>query len=305
MIKRKVIVIAGPTASGKTALSIELAKRFDGEIINGDALQVYEGLNIGTAKITSEEMEGVPHHLLSIRHPAESFSVADYQKMVRMKIEEISLRGHLPIIVGGTGLYIQSVLFDYHFAEQAVDLELRKKLEMQSNDSLWQQLEEIDPDAAKEIHPNNKQRVVRALERILSSGIGKQQMESNTGNDPLYSFVIFGLERDRSELYERINQRVHLMMENGLVDEVKQLLEDTPKDAQAFQAIGYKEVIAYLDGFSNYDEMIREIQQNSRRYAKRQFTYFRNKLPVEWVHPEIDRHKIIERCNEFLKDNSN
>lgn len=304
MTNERVIVIAGPTASGKTALSIALAKQLNGEIINGDALQVYKGVDVGTAKVTYEEMEGIPHHLLSFKEPSESFSVADYQKHVREKLSEITSRGHLPIIVGGTGLYIQSVLYDFQFIEQAVDTELRRSLEVLGQTELWNLLNEKDPDAAKDIHPNNKQRVVRALERVMTSGKGKRQAEQNTGQDALYSFLIFGLERDRQELYERIDRRVFDMLKNGLVEEVQELLTHTPKEAQAFQAIGYKEVIKHLEGLTSYEEMIKEIQQNSRRYAKRQFTYFRNKLPVVWVHPEQDQKKIVDLCQQFLKDNS-
>lgn len=304
MTNERVIVIAGPTASGKTALSIALAKQLNGEIINGDALQVYKGVDVGTAKVTYEEMEGIPHHLLSFKEPSESFSVADYQKHVREKLSEITSRGHLPIIVGGTGLYIQSVLYDFQFIEQAVDTELRRSLEVLGQTELWNLLNEKDPDAAKDIHPNNKQRVVRALERVMTSGKGKRQAEQNTGQDALYSFLIFGLERDRQELYERIDRRVFDMLKNGLVEEVQELLTHTPKEAQAFQAIGYKEVIKHLEGLTSYEDMIKEIQQNSRRYAKRQFTYFRNKLPVVWVHPEQDQKKIVDLCQQFLKDNS-
>ena len=304
MTNERVIVIAGPTASGKTALSIALAKQLNGEIINGDALQVYKGVDVGTAKVTHEEMEGIPHHLLSFKEPSESFSVADYQKHVREKLSEITSRGHLPIIVGGTGLYIQSVLYDFQFIEQAVDTELRRSLEVLGHTELWNLLNEKDPDAAKDIHPNNKQRVVRALERVMTSGKGKRQAEQNTGQDALYSFLIFGLERDRQELYERIDRRVFDMLKNGLVEEVQELLTHTPKEAQAFQAIGYKEVIKHLEGLTSFEEMVAEIQQNSRRYAKRQFTYFRNKLPVVWVHPEKDQKKIVDLCQQFLKDNS-
>lgn len=303
MTNERVIVIAGPTASGKTALSIALAKQLNGEIINGDALQVYKGVDVGTAKVTHEEMEGIPHHLLSFKEPSESFSVADYQKHVREKLSEITSRGHLPIIVGGTGLYIQSVLYDFQFIEQAVDTKLRRSLEVLGQTELWNLLNEKDPDAAKDIHPNNKQRVVRALERVMTSGKGKRQAEQNTGQDALYSFLIFGLERDRQELYERIDRRVFDMLKNGLVEEVQELLTHTPKEAQAFQAIGYKEVIKHLESLTSFEEMVAEIQQNSRRYAKRQFTYFRNKLPVVWVHPEQDQKKIVDLCQQFLKDN--
>lgn len=302
MTNEKVIVIAGPTAVGKTELSIRLAKELNGEIINGDALQVYKGLDVGTAKITADEMEGVPHHLLSFLEPTEAFSVAEYQRIVRVKIEEIVSRKKVPIIVGGTGLYIQAVLFDFQFASDPQDVNLRNQLEQLDADEVWNRLLKQDPVAANTIHPNNKQRTVRALERALLTGKTQQEYENNVGQVPLYPFILFGLERPREELYERINERVYRMLERGLISEVQDLLQKVPVDAQSMSAIGYKEVVKYLHNQLTNEEMIQEIQQNSRRYAKRQFTYFRNKLPVEWVHPEKNQEKIIALCKQFLQD---
>lgn len=297
----KVLVLVGPTAVGKTATSIRLAKELNGEVINGDALQVYRELTIGTAKISDEEMEGVPHHLLSIKDSGESFSVAEYQQLVRSQIEDITARGKVPIVVGGTGLYIQAVLYDYRFEEAAPSDALRTQLEAREEGSLWEELKQIDPHAANAIHPNNKQRVIRALERVLQTGKKQQEIEQQAGRIAIYDFYLIGLNRDRAELYSRINERVGLMMRQGLVEEVKSILSHTSKDAQSLKAIGYKEVVESLEFGWPQQQLIETIQQNTRRYAKRQLTYFRNKLPVIWYHPEEDQHKILEDCRNFLR----
>lgn len=283
----EVVAIVGPTASGKTALSIKMAKEFNGEIINGDSMQIYKGLDIGTAKITEEEMEGVPHHLLDIKEPTESFSVAEYQKLVREKIAEIQGRGKLPIIVGGTGLYVQAVLFDFQFTEEKVDEETRQayyeELEQIGPEAMHERLVKLDPETAKTIHPNNTRRVIRALEMIELSGVSKAREEFNRGSIPLYNHLIIGLDMDREKLYERINLRVDIMMEKGLLEEVKSLYDRGIRDVQSVQAIGYKELYAYFDGKLTLDEAIEDLKQNSRRYAKRQLTYFRNKMDVQWI----------------------
>lgn len=302
MNSNKVIVLVGPTAVGKTTTSIELAKHLNGEIINGDALQIYKGLDIGTAKITEQEMQGVPHHLLSFLGPHENFSVADYQKLVRDKIVEITKRGKVPIIVGGTGMYIQAVLYDFQFSEPTQDASLREELENYSAEDLWNQLQSHDPQAANEIHPNNKQRVIRSLERILISGKTKADTEAAKGMNALYPFLIIGLDRNRNELYERINARVHVMFEQGFIEEVQHLLTFVDSNAQSMNAIGYKEVTSYLDGKYTEQEMREAIQQNSRRYAKRQLTYFKNKLPVVWFDAQRENEKIVLQCERFLKD---
>jgi len=299
-----VIAIVGPTAVGKTALSIKLAKAFNGEIINGDSMQVYRELHIGTAKITQEEMEGIPHHLLDIKNPDESFSVAEYQRLVRGKIEEITARGKLPIIVGGTGLYIQSVLYDFRFTEQPNRNENRiAELEKMSPENLYDLLLSLDSEAAKDIHPNNVQRVMRAIERVELTGKQKNDIEQNQGHEEIYHHYIIGLSIDRELLYERINLRVDIMLEKGLLGEVKTLNSKGIRNVQSIQAIGYKEIYAYLDGDASYEDAIEQLKQNSRRYAKRQLTYFRNKMDIHWYNPFTDTERIIKEINEFMQEN--
>ncbi|MEA0564598.1 MULTISPECIES: tRNA (adenosine(37)-N6)-dimethylallyltransferase MiaA [Lysinibacillus] len=285
----EVVAIVGPTASGKTALSIELAKKYNGEIINGDSMQVYKGLDIGTAKITEEEMEGIPHHLLSFLEPTESFSVADYQKLVRAKIAEIQSRHKLPIIVGGSGLYVQAVLYDFQFTDEKVDEAARKayydELAKLGPEAMHDKLKQLDPQTAETIHPNNTRRVIRALEMLELSGVSKAAEAQNRGEVPLYKHVILGLGQNMSRevLYDRINHRVDLMMEKGLLEEVKGLWQQNIRDVQSIQAIGYKELYDYLDGKCSLEEAIDSLKQNSRRYAKRQLTYFRNKMDVYFM----------------------
>ena len=295
--KIDVVAIIGPTASGKTALSIRLAKEIDGEIINGDSMQIYRHMDIGTAKITEAEMEGVPHHLLDIKEPTEGFSVAEYQQLVRGKIEEIQARGKMPIIVGGTGLYVQSVLYDFQFAKQEVDEAARenyyKELEILGPEAMHAKLVQMDPAAAASIHPNNTRRVIRALEMAELAGVSRAEEQFNRGNIPLYNHLIIGLDMDREKLYERINLRVDLMMEAGLVDEVRALYDAGIRDVQAIKAIGYKELYAHFDGLVSLDEAVEQIKQNSRRYAKRQLTYFRNKMDIEWIGNDWSKIKSL------------
>lgn len=285
----EVIAIVGPTASGKTALSIELAKKYNGEIINGDSMQVYRGLDIGTAKITVEEMEGVPHHLLSFKEPLEAFSVADYQRLVRMKIAEIRAQGKLPIIVGGSGLYVQAVLYDFQFTEEQVDEVARKayyeELEKLGPDAMHAKLKKLDPQTAESIHPNNTRRVIRAIEMIELNGVSKASEAQNRGEIPLYNHVILGLGQNmsREELYDRINRRVDVMMDKGLLEEVKGLWQQNIRGVQSIQAIGYKELYDYLDGKCSLNVALDSLKQNSRRYAKRQLTYFRNKMDIYFI----------------------
>lgn len=295
--KIDVVAIIGPTASGKTALSIRFAKEIDGEIINGDSMQIYRHMDIGTAKITEAEMEGVPHHLLDIKEPTEGFSVAEYQQLVRGKIEEIQARGKMPIIVGGTGLYVQSVLYDFQFAKQEVDEAARenyyKELEILGPEAMHAKLVQMDPAAAASIHPNNTRRVIRALEMAELAGVSRAEEQFNRGDIPLYNHLIIGLDMDREKLYERINLRVDLMMEAGLVDEVRALYDAGIRDVQAIKAIGYKELYAHFDGLVSLDEAVEQIKQNSRRYAKRQLTYFRNKMDIEWIGNDWSKIKSL------------
>lgn len=315
VLKQKVIVIVGPTAVGKTKLSIECAKAFSGEIISGDSMQVYKRLDIGTAKIKREEMEGIPHHLIDIKEPEESFSVAEFQAAVRGKIDEISSRGLVPIIVGGTGLYIQSVLNDYQFLEMPSNEALRNELEEAAKEDkgekLYQKLTTNDPLSAERIHPNNIRRVIRALEIYYSSGKTMSELQKHQKMEPVYDNVIIGLTMDREKLYSRINQRVDMMLDEGLLDEVIELFNQGIKNVQSVQGIGYKELYDFLEGRSDFEEAIELLKQHSRKYAKRQLTWFRNKMDVTWFDMTDQREQlnktteIIDFIAGKLKINSN
>lgn len=280
--KEKLIVIIGPTAVGKTALSLELAKQFNGEIINGDAFQVYKSLDIGTAKISQSEMKGIPHHLIDIRNPDDSYNVVDFKEDVSECIYDISTRGKLPILVGGTGLYVQSVLYDYQFPETIEDAQLREKLYSMDNEELHRQLSKFDPEAAQKIHMNNKKRVVRALEVCILSGKKFSEQIGATEKIARYDAIVVGLEMDRNQLYARINDRVLQMINNGLEYEVGRLVENGLSEKQSMLAIGYKEFFPYFNNEISLEEVIDEIQKSSRHFAKRQFTWFRNKMDVHW-----------------------
>ncbi|QTD42251.1 tRNA (adenosine(37)-N6)-dimethylallyltransferase MiaA [Sporosarcina sp. Te-1] len=305
-ITKPVIAIVGPTASGKTALSVDLAARLNGEIINGDSMQVYKGLDIGTAKITKEEMGGIPHHLFDIKNPSEEYSVADYQADVRGCIEEISSRGKQPIIVGGTGLYIQAVLFDFRFTEQAGDPNVRYNLEIEASEqgshALYDKLRQLDPESAEKIHPNNTRRIIRALEIIEVTGKSKMDHEQGKGDRALYPHLLIGLDLPRDLLYERINWRVDDMVDRGLVTEVRTLWDQGVRGTQAVQAIGYKELYRYLEGSISLEEAVELVKKNTRNYAKRQLTYLRNKLEISWFDATEDRSELIEGILTLLKD---
>lgn len=285
-VTQKLLVIIGPTAVGKTKLSIELAKRFNGEIISGDSMQIYRGMDIGTAKIKPEEMEGIPHHLIDIKEPWEQFSVAEFQQLVREKITEIQSRGHLPMIVGGTGLYIQSVIYDYQFSEAPADESCRLMLEQKAKEigkeALHRELMSIDPKSASQIHPNNVRRVIRALEIYYRTGKTMSDTQQSQRTDLLYQTALVGLTMDREKLYQRINDRVDLMIKEGLLEEVTKLYEQGLRGCQSIQAIGYKEIYEYLDGKVSFMEAIENLKKNSRHYAKRQLTWFRNKMDIQW-----------------------
>lgn len=286
MEKQKLVVIIGPTAVGKTKLSINLAKKFNGEIISGDSAQIFKGMDIGTAKVTKDEMEGIPHYLIDCREASESYNVYDFKLEVQQKINEITNRGKLPILVGGTGLYIQSVLYDYQFPETTANPNIRKELEerieQEGSDAVYQTLVEIDPVAAEKIHPNNTKRVIRALEVFYDSGKRFSEQEQSTERTLLYDVALIGLTMDRDLLYKRINERVETMMQQGLEEEVRKLYAKGLKDAQSMQAIGYKEFEGLFEGTETRENVIAQIQRNSRRFAKRQFTWFRNKMDVHW-----------------------
>ncbi len=287
----KVLVIIGPTAVGKTDLSIFLAQQLNGEIINGDSVQIYKGLDIGTAKISDEEKQGVMHHLLDIKEPDEEFSVAEFQSLVRSKITEITNKGKLPIICGGTGLYIQAALYDYKFTQDGRNNEINKKYAQFSNEELHLQLAKIDMLSAQNIHFNNRRRVLRALDIFENSQKTKTELLKSQLKELLYDTFIIGLNLDRKILYERINKRVDLMIKTGLLREVISLYDK----GYPLKAIGYREFIDYFNNKRSLDEVIDTIKQNTRHYAKRQLTYFRNKLPVNWFENNLGNQFQIKK----------
>ncbi|MBU9714466.1 tRNA (adenosine(37)-N6)-dimethylallyltransferase MiaA [Evansella tamaricis] len=304
MVRKKLVVIVGPTAVGKTATGISLAKSFQGEIISGDSMQIYRGMDIGTAKVSEEEMEGIPHYLIDIKEPTESFSVAEFQELAKKKIMDITHRGRTPFIVGGTGLYVNSVIHDYDFSESVGDPSLRLKYERfaeeHGKESLHYLLKEVDPESFKALHPNNVRRVVRALEvyELTGQRIGErpdQPLESP------YDTTVIGLTMDRDELYKRINYRVDLMIEQGLLEEARELYHKGVINCQSVQAIGYKEIYSYLQGKISLEESIEMLKQNSRRYAKRQLTWFRNKMDITWFDMTQNRKKKLEEIHQFVE----
>jgi len=286
-----IVVIVGPTGVGKTTLSIALAKYYKTEIISGDSVQVYKDLTIGSAKATKDEMNGITHHMIDVLESSKDFSVAVYQKMVREKIKELEDQNLLPLIVGGTGLYIKSVLYNYNFVDTKRDHAFEKKLRHVDNEKLHQYLQEKDPISAKNIHPNNRKRVLQALRRADT-----HKVSSETSKDEkVYDFIMIGLRMDREVLYERINARVDQMIELGLVEEVKALY-DEDIHSTAVQAIGYKELYDYFDGEVSLEEAISNIKTKSRQFAKRQFTFFQNQFDVHWI--DVD----VQHFDEAIKD---
>ena len=281
MHMNKVLVISGPTAVGKTEISVEVAKRINGEVVNADSMQVYKGMDIGTAKITREEMCGIPHHLFDIVEPTDSFDVAEYKRRAKACIEEILERDHTPILVGGTGFYIQAVLKDINFDEGDPDPAIRERFQKIANeegsDRLYDMLKSIDPEAATAIHPNNIKRVIRALEYHEQTGklISDHNREQSLKPSP-YDHLYAVLTLPREILYDRIDKRVDLMMESGLIDEVRSLIDrGVPRNSTAMQALGYKEIIPYLYGEYDLDEAIRILKRDTRHFAKRQLTWFK------------------------------
>ncbi|MCL1630809.1 tRNA (adenosine(37)-N6)-dimethylallyltransferase MiaA [Sporolactobacillus sp. CPB3-1] len=303
------LVIVGPTAVGKTKLSIYLAKRFQTEIINGDAFQVYRGMDIGTAKVTRQEAQNVPHHLIDICDPSEPYTVADYQIDARRILENLSTRGKMPIIVGGTGFYIKAALYDYHFGSTGADHQYRLSLarfaEEKGKLALHERLKALDPDAAKQIHPNNLVRVMRALEVIHETGRPFSRHDQREISQCLYPFFCIGLTLDRALLYARINARVDQMIENGLINEVRALYDQGLHGAQAMQAIGYKEFIPYFDGRVPLADAIDQLKKHSRHYAKRQYTWFNHQMPIHWIDMTEaldDFQAKAEEIHRFVKE---
>ena len=291
MTKNKLIILAGPTASGKTSVSIDLAKRLGGEIISADSMQVYKYMDVGTAKISVEEMQGVKHHLIDVLDPKEDFNIVKFQNMVKCSIEEIVKNGHIPILVGGTGFYIQSVIYDIDFNNEDDNSSVRKKLEEEYDafgaDFMHEKLKKIDIVSAQTIHKNNKKRIIRAIEYFLINNepISSHNEVQREKKSP-YDYRFFVLNPPRDILYERINQRVDIMVGKGLVDEVKSLKERGLSKANiSMQGIGYKEILEYLNGEVSLETAIENIKQNTRHMAKRQVTWFKREKDVIYVDP--------------------
>lgn len=304
MEKKPLIVLTGPTAAGKTGLSIELAKRINGAIISADSMQVYRHMDIGSAKITRGEMDGIPHYLIDVLEPYEEFSVHLFKQMAEKALEEIYANGMIPIIVGGTGFYIQALLYDIQFTDTDTDTEYRKMMEKSAEDHgpewLHDQLKEVDPEAAEQIHANNVKRVIRALEYFHQTGqkISEHNAEERQRTSP-YLHLYFVLNRDREELYRRIDLRVDMMLENGLLDEVKRLKEmGYTRDMVAMKGLGYKEILDYLGGDITLDEAVYRIKRDTRHFAKRQLTWFRRERDVTWV--DLDGRAFDEVLEEML-----
>lgn len=303
MKKPKVIVICGPTASGKTALSIELAKKIDGEIVSADSMQIYKDMNIGTAKPTQEEMQEIKHYLLDFVSPEERYSVANYKKDAKNAIKEIIKKGKTPIVVGGTGLYIDSLIYEIEYNDIKLDEKYREELEQIAEEkgleTLYNLANKIDPEAMKKISSNDRKRIIRVLEIYHSTGKTKTQQEKESRmNEPEFDYKVFAINWEREKLYERINKRVDIMLEQGLIKEVEELQKKYTKFPTAMQGLGYKEVVDYLNGKYDKEEMIEKIKMETRRYAKRQLTWFRKNKQTIWLNGE---EKIQNNINIILE----
>lgn len=279
-MKPIVYVIGGPTASGKSKLAVELAKKVNGEIISADSMQIYKEMNIGTAKVNKEEMQGVQHYLVDFVSPDERYSVSNFKKDAEKAIEEILEKGKTPIVVGGTGLYIDSLIYGIEFQNEEVDLEYREKLNKIADEkgleSLYKKAQEIDPEAMKKISINDRKRIIRVLEIYHKTGKTKTEQElQSRKNEVKYEYKVFAITMDREKLYERIEKRIDFMIEQGLIEEIKQILEKYHTFPTAMQGLGYKEVVEYLEGSCTKEEMIEKIKKETRHYAKRQLTWFR------------------------------
>lgn len=288
-MKPKVVVIVGPTASGKTALSVELAKKIDGEIISSDSMQIYKDMDIGTAKVTKEEMQGIKHYLVDFVSPDTRYTVSDFKRDSESAIKEIIAKGKTPIVVGGTGLYVNSLIYGIEYQDMNFDEQYRNEL-MQIAEteeglkSLYEQAQKIDPEATEKVSQNDKKRIVRILEIYKATGKTKTEQEILSRQKEIeYDFKVFGITMERSLLYDRINHRVDIMIEQGLENEVRNLISKYSEFPTAMQGLGYKEVVEYFEGKISYEEMIEKIKQESRRYAKRQLTWFRKNKETIWL----------------------
>ena len=305
MKKQPLIVVAGPTASGKSKTSVALAKAINGEIISADSMQVYKGMDIGTAKVTEEEMDGIPHHLIDVLAPDDSCSIARFQSMVKEAMADIYSRGKIPILAGGTGFYIQSIVYDINFEENPSDGTYRKSLEALVENGgaheLYERLKKVDPPSAEAIHSNNVKRVIRALEYYHETGepISQHNQRERQRQSP-YDVAFYVLTMDRELLYKRINERVDIMVEEGLVEEVKTLLGmGYGQELVSMQGLGYKEIVRYIKGDWSLEEAVEVLKRDTRRFAKRQLTWFRREKDVTWVDLGEFGHSV-ERVVKFM-----
>ncbi len=307
----KMIIVAGPTASGKSAAAVELAERLNGSVISADSMQVYRGMDIGSAKITAEEMRSIPHYLIDCAQPSESWNVVRFQAEAKEALKDIYQKERLPVLAGGTGFYIQALLYDIDFTQMDEDGAFRKELEetakAQGPEKLWEMLQQVDPEAAQAIHPHNVKRLIRALEFARQSG-GEKISEHNKiqrSRPAAYDAVFFVLTMDRAKLYARIDARVDMMMEQGLLEETRKLRESgLPPEAVSMQGLGYKELYAYLDGrIASLEEAVTLIKRNTRHFAKRQLTWFKREKDVIWVNRDdfADEHAMYDWMEERIK----
>lgn len=306
-MKQKVIVIVGPTGIGKTRLSIELAKSIDGEIVSADSMQIYKKMNIGTAKPTEEEKQGIPHYMMDILDMGTNFSVADYQSMAFSCIEKILKKGKTPIVVGGTGLYINSIIYEIQYSEIEENPEYRKKLEEiaqeKGNEFLHNELQKKDPKAAERIEINDLKRIIRALEVYEMTGTTiTEQQENSKPEETKYEYIVIGLKTDREVIYDRINRRVDQMFEQGLLEEAKEILKLTDDKNTSHQAIGYKELTKYFEGTESLEEAKENIKKESRHYAKRQFTWFNRNENIVWLDSEVAVEENIRKIEKLMNN---
>ena len=310
MEKKPLIILTGPTSVGKTALSIRLAKAVNGEIISADSMQVYKNMDIGTAKITPEEMEGVPHYLIDELEPDEEFNVVKFQQLAKQYIQRIYDKNKVPILVGGTGFYIQAVLYDIDFTENESDTSYRSELEELAKEKggeyLHELLSKIDPESAKAIHPNNIKRIIRALEyaKLTGEQISSHNAEQRLKEAP-YQYCYFVLNKDRTKLYDAINQRIDVMLQKGLLTEVQSLSEKGfTKDLVSMQGLGYKEILSYLYGECTLEEAVYTLKRDTRHFAKRQITWFKRERDVIWINKDAftDDGEILDHMLQILKE---
>jgi len=302
---KKIIIIVGPTAVGKSELALELAKKLDGEIINADSMQVYKEMNIGTAKPTVEQIKSVPHHLFNIKSIFQEFSVAEFQELVNDKINQLITNGKVPIIVGGTGLYVKAFLYGYKF-EKSASQTIDQDLEKMSNQELFDLLKNLDPVSIKKIHLNNRKRLQRAIQIFRNTGQTKSMLEDLQAKKPIYDATFVGLTMNRENLYSRINQRVDKMIKDGLIEEAELVVKQSIAGSTALQAIGYKEFIDYFNQKMTIEEVIDKIKKNTRNYAKRQYTFFNNQFSLNWFNlDELDEHKIVDKIINIFKGDHN